>query len=102
MAACVGCAAHEGDSGWQLPRGGGAVGVGGVSHSHAQNMGPCITVLGLQSSSPQQDLLLGPEMPKRETGEERSKENRNQWSELALLPEQRNSTDHSILASKRN
>lgn len=40
-------------------------------------------------------------MPKRETGgRERSKENRNQWSELALLPEQRNSTDHSILASK--
>ena len=42
----------------------------GVSHTHAQNMGPCVTVLGLQSSSPKQDLLLGPEMPKSETGEE--------------------------------
>lgn len=75
----------------------------GVSHSHAQNIGPCVTVLGPQSSSPQQDIvLLGPETPNRETGEEQSTENRNQWTELALLPQQRNSTGRSILAFKRN
>lgn len=71
MAACVGCAAREGDSGWQhCSEEEELWGGGGVSHTHAQNMGPSVTVLGLQSSSPKQDLLLGPEMPKRETGEE--------------------------------
>lgn len=40
MAACVGCAAHEGDSGWQLPRGGGAVGVGGSPTAMPRIWGP--------------------------------------------------------------